>query len=316
MNNEITYINNIFDSKPEHLYQLSFEYLVEIFSESNDFAFKRKLTEIGFFKRLYSLQKQSERDIQNRNWDWISHRPEILAFRLKGYHRDFILDYQVKSNRLLTEDDFQPIIGLPQGFIEGLEITRYQLLKSLYPAFSFTQFQEGKGKKEASATNLAPFMALDIDLPFDSEEELLSKLGKHIDIYCLLTSPSGGLRPIIRIDPSIEMMHQLSQWQHSGLNEKAIEKDLPKYWKLYLRVVFHKIQSLLKNETLHVNGSPAPFELDEKCKNLNRFWHISRNKGSQLRLNQNARPIRITRKDCVNYSKKAFPPYNDIFAGF
>tara|TARA_R110002050_G_scaffold158381_3_gene287666 strand:+ start:855 stop:1808 length:954 start_codon:yes stop_codon:yes gene_type:complete len=313
MKKEVTFINNIFDSKPEHLHQLSFEDLIQTFSEQNDFAFKRKLKDLGYFKRLYINQMRAERDINNRNWESLKSKPDKLAFKLKGYHRDFILSHQTKSSQFLTESDFQPIAGLPTGFIEDLKITRYQLLKPLYPGFSFAQFQSRQGKKEDFTTNLAPYMALDIDIPFDDEKEMLNKLGKYVDIYCVLTSPNGGLRPVIRIDSSAEMMHQLTKWQQKNVDIQNIKWHLPALWKTYLHIVFDKIQRSLNNETVQVNGVPAPFVLDNKCKNLNRFWYISRLKGRSININSNAEPVKVTRDDCIEFSKKIFPATNCIF---
>ena len=314
MKDTVTFINNIFDSKPEHIHQLSFEDLVQTFSEPNDYAFKRKLKDLGYFKRLYNIQMRAERDINNRNWEWIKRRPEIFAFRLKNYRHDFVLSHQTKDTQFLTESDLQPIAGLPTGFIEDLKITRYQLLKSLYPAFSFAQFTPGKGKQEAHMTNLAPFMALDIDIPFDDEKEMLNKLGKYVDVYCVLTSPSGGLRPVIRLDFSAEMMSQLTKWQGKSVGNQYIKSYLPSLRKMYSHIVFDKIQKSLKKETLQVNGLPTPFILDNKCKNINRFWYISRSANRTIEVNEGAQPIQITRKNCIDFSKKVFPPYNDIFA--
>jgi hypothetical protein len=314
MKNEITFINNIFDSKPEHLHQLSFEVLIQTFTEQNDVAYKKGLKNMGYFKRLYAIQMQAERDINNQNWGWIKRRPEILAFRLKDYRYDFVLSHEPKNKRYLTTADFQPITGLPEGYVENLKITRYQLLKSLYPAFAFTKFEFGHGKKEAFTTSLSQFMSLDIDIPFDDEKEMLNKLGKVVDIYCVLTSPSGGLRPVIRIDSSEAMMHQLTKWQHKNVDIQNIERHLPALWKTYLHIVFDKIQRSLNNETLQVNGQPTPFIIDNKCKNLNRFWYVSRDKGRRININKSAKPIEIKRMDCIRFSKKIFPAVNDIFA--
>ena len=313
MNQEISFLNHVFDKQPNHFQFMELEDLFSLFSENNDFHFKRKLVDLGYFKRLYVLQKRAEQDIQRRNWGGLANYPTSLSFFLNGFHRDFIMNHQVNNNQTLKKSDFIAKASIPDGFIEKLQLSRYQLLKSLYPVFSLAQFTPGEGKKEAYVTNLAPYMALDIDIPYDDEVEMLNKLAKYVDVYCCLTSPSGGLRPIIKTDTSTEMMLKLIKWQHKSISIRNINRYLPSLYRTYQHVVFDKTQKALKKETLLVNGLPTPFVLDNKCKNINRFWYISRDKGMQININEGAQPIEINREDCTEFSKKLFPAVDCIF---
>lgn len=312
-NQEVSFLNHVFDCKSKDFRNITFENLLNSVGQSDDIHYKKDLMNLGYYKSLYAIKKSAENDVKNRNWEWISQTPVGLAFYLKDYHRDFILTPQKEGSKLLTKHDFVPIEGLPIDFIEKLELTRYELIKSLYPVFSFAQFKPGEGKKEAYVTYLAPFMALDIDIKYDNEEEMLSKLGEYVDVYCCLTSPSGALRPVIRIDTSNEMMHQLTKWQFIEIDIQCISHLLPELYKTYLHVVFDKISRGLETETLLVNGVAVPFKLDNKCKNLNRFWYISRNLNQPIEINPNAQPVEITRGDCIRFSKKLFPATNCLF---
>ena len=313
-NQEVSLLNHVFHKKSLDFKRLPFNDLLNLFTEKDDYHFKKALINQGFYKSLHALQKSSEYDVKNRNWEWISQRPVGLAFYLKDYHRDFILTSQIDDSKLLTKHDFAEIERLPEGFIEKLRKTRYELIKALYPVFCFAQFKPGEGKTAAYVTNLAPYMALDVDIKYDSEEEMLSKLAKYVDVYCCLTSPSGGLRPVIRIDTSNEMMHLLTKWQFKGTDIQSINQYLPELYKTYLHLVFDKISRGLEKETLLVNGVAVPFSLDNKCKNLNRFWYISRNVNRPIEINQNAQAVAITRVDCIRFSKKLFPATNCLFS--
>ena len=312
-NQEVSLLNHVFHNKSLDFKRLPFDDLLNLFTEKDDYHFKKALINQGFYKSLYALKKNAENDVKNRNWEWISQRPVGLAFYLKDYYYDFILSPQNDENQLLTKHDFAPIEGLPNDFIEKLELTRYELIKSLYPVFCFAQFKPGEGKTAAYVTNLAPYMALDIDIKYDNEEEMLSKLGKYVDVFCCLTSPSGGLRPVIRIDTSNEMMHLLTKWQFKGIDIQSINQYLPELYKTYLHIVFDKISGALQAETLLENGTPTPFILDHRCKNLNRFWYLSRNKHRQIAINSEAQTVEITRGDCIRFSKKLFPANNCLF---
>tara|TARA_R110001592_G_scaffold243783_1_gene504841 strand:- start:81879 stop:82835 length:957 start_codon:yes stop_codon:yes gene_type:complete len=312
-NQKLSLLNHVFHKESQDFKRLPFESLLNIYNQKDDYHFKQSLIKQGYYKSSYALQKNAENDVKNRNWEWISQRPVGLVFYLKDYHRDFILSPQNDENQLLTKHDFAPIEGLPNDFIEKLELTRYELIKSLYPVFCFAQFKPGEGKTAAYVTNLAPYMALDIDIKYDNEEEMLSKLGKYVDVFCCLTSPSGGLRPVIRIDTSNEMMLQLTKWQFIDIDNQSINHYLPGLYKTYLHVAFDKISRALQAETLLENGIPTPFNFDYKCKNLNRFWYISRNVNRPIEINPNAQAVAITRVDCIRFSKKLFPATNCLF---
>jgi len=313
MNNKITFLNNIYDNSKQDLNITTFRDLIRLQSTGDNQEYKDKLVKLGFFRKLEHLERQVIKDIQYGNWDWIKTRPDGLAFLLNDFNTNFVLNFQNKTNSHLSTKDFNPTYRFPEGYIEDLGITKYELIKSLYPGFSFATFKKGEGKRAAAISSHAPFMALDIDLDYDNEKELLTKISKYVDIYCCLTSPSGRVRPVIRINTCRNMMRNLWSWKNGNLPVVNRKLDLHSLFQDYIYVIFDKIEKSLKKETLNVNGIPMPFMLDEKCKNLNRFWYIARDPKRIIQTNPFAKSIEITRKDCIDYSKKKFPPFNDIF---
>jgi len=187
----------------------------------------------------------------------------------------------------------------------------YDIKKPFLPVYTFAKYKRGSiGKTAQNMISHCGYIALDFDQEFKDETKAIALLNEAFDVVAILRSPSGIIRPILRIDLSdttlinFGEMHvnrypsdlsNINKYDTSPANFPSIKNELIFN---YHKIVFKKIAAICKAIKL---GVP----LDIKTGTANRVWYFARNVNGLVQdVNIHAQPIRLSKSDIIKYGNR------------